>query len=1681
MRLEQVKVAEKKTEIEELERVHAQEMADKIKELQQQIKELQQQIQNPPELDTSELDKLKGELEILKNLAKGELQRGERKRMEKMPQDRLVTKIALLRKQISDSETLHSEEIEDLRKKKEKAIQEKNSAKEKLRNKEKDCGKTILRLEGELEKKELKIEELLNVIKNSSNEALKEKIVALKEIVFSDKLRIWRIGDLRKGEEIDKKGLATEIANWRSNITNALNKILPTVTGGQRGGSLTTDQMDKYCDDPNKFKLVIDIKNLMENVEEYSKLNLNIIEFVDLLRQVENYMKNNENYVQNNENDEETSLKKKIQQNNNEIENLERDNLGVFVSQQVPIQPIIPKKNYSVGDNYNEHALLDELDKLGDELDKEETIPIQPIQPIISKLDELNEEETISEEKFQEVVEENNKKLKEETKYLQSIIKNYRKMLDVSDILKTKKNFLINSSQRGGRKSLAAEELYNKIIFRKDGSIKKLNLKKDRYKKKVHKIVNNLIETLYKSKGGNRTLKEMQLQKSLSAVYKERIPNIQKYDTFLNDKKIIYEKNESNFDESDIKSYNLSMGEISHYERIMTNIIDSWKKCGLNDMNDKIYDDIVILLADLESLQMGKKQEKLEDERASDGSALQFFEIPNYSILAKDQIKNNKVDLIEQMKFEYMNPKDQDELIEFLKDLYDEKYIMIIRYQKLFRKLKEDEEIKPTNSFKINRAKKNDSGITENKLQGELLQFLSKIKKKLDHYLILTRRPVSIFARINDVGRFQRYSGKGNDIIQDFDVSKKKCYEMATDSKLDIPLQEKWGTIPVDFNIKKIKAVNPQDENLINTKFCDLIDTTDFVQWSEDKSERGFLNISGFLNSDGNNKCPIILNEINMLEDAKNVKFSEIFFRPEFNDNATISQYMLLDKLITRDIGTYLFTYGYSGVGKSYTLFGSQGVDGLLQSTITNIETNDSSNKLESIKLRIYELYGLGVGYSECWSDYNKIDQSVFDYKIEVYPKGDLYIKSLDEKRGENIPKYINEPKHLEKKRKKGDKKILNNFSKLVSQIDILRTKGTAPSSKKKYPERIKKTINNPVSSRGKLVYDFLFKFKDGQETPFIIDDSPGAENLLESYIYNNKEINKNTLEEIKNNKNDPEEIKDKKVSWEFAMLCAVLVQPLMLGFLNANGVILGYNKMSLNLFKRRRKRIDNYIDHIGLKLLKSREISHSDYCQKMYKQYETKVIMNYINNFVNRRDQESYQIAVLNEEISFYADGAETEKENMILASKLIYDTIKYCIDIKGNDLEEGESKYDLLIDLLTNIFELSNIFLKSYEKEDISKKINGDAKKFNVLWKNQKKIIKNASYDLFYKKWVKYFNKNVDETVVRGARHVSKKVSQDWKIADWDTTMKSVQNFKNSIHKKDGDAWSIIFLGIDKDSNYNKKSAVKNVFPTISNDKVSKHLINLHKLYDQIKNFFYTKKKDKRNPEFFIDYLIEKELVGAELINDWVSKLEKTISNKDATKYTDNEIKETRETIGDLITLSMESWYINQNIAGTLRKCSQASGIGENVIEDNIVEYNKKNSMEKSSQDIKNEYITNSRYDELTRTNSVIKYCQDHYKPNKLFKVEKFPQTITDLNNKAQHDFDSNTIDKRGLNTIKMDTIVSVLMQPYLSKDKVSSIEDFKMFYVLQNNKTKLKCYDQLRTFSMFTNFINEVIPTK
>ena len=113
-----------------------------------------------------------------------------------------------------------------------------------------------------------------------------------------------------------------------------------------------------------------------------------------------------------------------------------------------------------------------------------------------------------------------------------------------------------------------------------------------------------------------------------------------------------------------------------------------------------------------------------------------------------------------------------------------------------------------------------------------------------------------------------------------------------------------------------------------------------------------------------------------------------------------------------------------------------------------------------------------------------------------------------------------------------------------------------------------------------------MFKFNkngDTWTTPLVIDDTPGAENLLESYIFNNNEINQNYLQYFKLNKGhsdagliwneSTEQMKkllnnkkqllsveafewpnknntNKDATWAFSMMCASLMDPLWLNLL---------------------------------------------------------------------------------------------------------------------------------------------------------------------------------------------------------------------------------------------------------------------------------------------------------------------------------------------------------------------------------------------------------------------------------------------------------------------------------------------------------------------------------------------------
>ena len=237
------------------------------------------------------------------------------------------------------------------------------------------------------------------------------------------------------------------------------------------------------------------------------------------------------------------------------------------------------------------------------------------------------------------------------------------------------------------------------------------------------------------------------------------------------------------------------------------------------------------------------------------------------------------------------------------------------------------------------------------------------------------------------------------------------------------------------------------------------------------KNSLHFDNLSKCTENNANNKA----------QGVSNIKFEEVFDEQFTNDN--LSSYMGLSNFLKRGKSIMILTYGYSGVGKSFTLFGKQGTNGMLQSTLKLLGSNIQ------ISVKAFELYGLGVPYKFYWQNPEKFSHAIYAYKIKD-----------NEASVETPNKYINDDmkKFLDINNNEFYTNInsihIDNFNDIVSQIDTIR----------KENGRIKATINNPESSRSIMIYDFKIILKDGNNVNFVIMDLPGKENLYQTYCETN-------------------------------------------------------------------------------------------------------------------------------------------------------------------------------------------------------------------------------------------------------------------------------------------------------------------------------------------------------------------------------------------------------------------------------------------------------------------------------------------------------------------------------------------------------------------------------------------------
>ncbi len=267
-------------------------------------------------------------------------------------------------------------------------------------------------------------------------------------------------------------------------------------------------------------------------------------------------------------------------------------------------------------------------------------------------------------------------------------------------------------------------------------------------------------------------------------------------------------------------------------------------------------------------------------------------------------------------------------------------------------------------------------------------------------------------------------------------------------------------------------------------------------------------------------------------------KFNMVFDYEEFNKNEDMAMYMSISTNISKKKSVMLITYGYSGTGKTYTLFGN-GVDkGLLQSAIEGILSK------KEIYFRTYEIYGAGVKYPFYWCD--SVSEKCYVYRINpitynidtVYDTDVDKITSnteIDSNSRSKSPAYTK----IESQNVKG---FFQNFDSLVDQIDVIRTANG----------RIKATPNNPVSSRSIIIYDMMIRVDD-ELVRLVVMDLPGREEIVQTYT-------KDYIEKPANRKFD--------TPFHKAVLSSMSIDPLYLSILCPVFIVKAFNNLDPDIRK---------------------------------------------------------------------------------------------------------------------------------------------------------------------------------------------------------------------------------------------------------------------------------------------------------------------------------------------------------------------------------------------------------------------------------------------------------------------------------------------------------------------------------
>ncbi len=422
-------------------------------------------------------------------------------------------------------------------------------------------------------------------------------------------------------------------------------------------------------------------------------------------------------------------------------------------------------------------------------------------------------------------------------------------------------------------------------------------------------------------------------------------------------------------------------------------------------------------------------------------------------------------------------------------------------------------------------------------------------------------------------------------------------------------LLNNYANILDDFKAKKLNKITmyarindikelvlPTDADFMKKKL--FMSDIEYSMYLEKKGEKGYVADAKKLIINPNSCQGIKPNEEEEKLIKDGIRFTEVFDSMQYQFNETLANHMGLNALLTmkqkenQKNGIILVTYGYSGTGKTFTLFGKdESNPGILQSTLKTIKN------LDKVYFRLYELYGHGLSYPHYWEQgVDGISHKIFKYSLDSSAQ-DLIIKKVETiecknktKTNENneIFKFVNDYNKNKESYKtiegKNVENVFKNFSNFMDVIEHFREDRCQSENEvtvckinniehnfisniEEHEERrIRDTNNNIVSSRSILVYDFIIAYKeDGIEktAPFIIIDLPGREEIIQTYISpyfdlsNNNSKSGDIIAELylKGNKSFTGNINKKMLELKF-LFSSMAINPIGLALFNPEDII---------------------------------------------------------------------------------------------------------------------------------------------------------------------------------------------------------------------------------------------------------------------------------------------------------------------------------------------------------------------------------------------------------------------------------------------------------------------------------------------------------------------------------------------